>query len=171
MRMSQCGPTAKDILQTYSEQELSELFWTYGQERHARFFAKIIKEDIKDLHATTDLAQLIYRVSRKKASRAHTIHPATRVFQALRIAVNQELEILFRALPKMIAALEPGGILIVISFQSLEDGIVKRAMRACCSTLYTCSKKPLIPSDLEIDENPRARSAKLRWIQRCKDQL
>ncbi|ETZ04924.1 MULTISPECIES: 16S rRNA (cytosine(1402)-N(4))-methyltransferase RsmH [Holospora] len=166
MRMSKSGITAKDILKNASEKELSNIFWTYGQERRARYFAKIIKNHKGPLETTTDLAQCICNALgiRKKT---FDLHPATRVFQALRIVVNRELEVLFQTLPKAISSLAPFGILIVISFHSLEDGIVKRAIQACSKDQYRFSKKPIIPTDLEIKENPRSRSAKLRWVQRC----
>ena len=167
MRMGQQGPTALDLIRGLSERALSDMLWNYGQERRSRFFAKMIKEHASRIHTTTDLAQLICRAS-GAAGRAMGIHPATRVFQALRIAVNRELDVLTDALPRMIEALEPGGILAVISFHSLEDGIVKRAMKGVCRNTYHCTKKPILPKEEEIFRNPRARSAKLRWIQRYK---
>lgn len=167
MRMGQDGPTALDLIQSVSERALNDILWNYGQERRARSFAKIMKEHASRLQTTTDLAQLICRAS-GPSGREMRIHPATRVFQALRIAVNRELDVLIEALPRMIDALEPGGVLVVISFHSLEDGTVKRAMKSACRQTYQCTKKPILPGEEEIHRNPRARSAKMRWIQRYK---
>ncbi|ETZ07124.1 ribosomal RNA small subunit methyltransferase H [Holospora obtusa F1] len=165
MRMSKTGLSAKDLLKNTSEKELSHIFWTYGQERRARYFAKVIKQYKGPLETTTDLATCICN-SLGIRRKTFGFHPATRIFQALRIVVNQELEVLSQTLPKAISALAPFGILIVISFHSLEDGIVKRAIQSCPKEAFRFSKKPLVPSNLEIKQNPRARSAKMRWIQR-----
>ncbi len=165
MRMSQDGPTALDLIRSLSERALNDILWNYGQERRARSFAKIMKEHASRLQTTTDLAQLICRAS-GPSGREMRIHPATRVFQALRIAVNREIDVLTKTLPRMIDALEPGGVLVVISFHSLEDGAVKRAMKSACRQTYQCTKKPILPGEEEIHRNPRARSGKMRWIQR-----
>ena len=170
MRMSQSGPTARDLLKYTSEKELSHIFWTYGQERRARYLAKVVKRYQDSLETTTDLAQLVCQALGIEHT-SFAIHPATRIFQALRIVVNQELEVLYQTLPQAIGALAPLGILIVISFHSLEDGIVKRAMQACPKNHYHTSKKPIVPSLSEVKKNPRVRSSKLRWIQRCESCL
>ncbi|PPE04001.1 16S rRNA (cytosine(1402)-N(4))-methyltransferase RsmH [Holospora curviuscula] len=166
MRMSQSGLSAKDLIKNASEKELSHIFWTYGQERRAHYLARVIKNHKGSLETTTDLAQLLCHALGIR-HKTFSLHPATRVFQALRIVVNQELEEVYKTLPRAIEALAPLGILIVISFHSLEDGIVKRAIQACPKEYYRYCKKPIVPSALEVKKNPRARSAKLRWVQRC----
>lgn len=155
--------TAETIINTYSEAELSDLFKRYGEEPFARRIAKTIVQN-RPLKQTTDLAELIAKVVRRKN---HKIHPATRVFQALRIAVNNELEQLEKALPIWFDLLKPGGRLAVISFHSLEDRIVKRALKEVSSghydaTMQLLTKTPVSASPEETAINPRARSAKLR---------
>lgn len=151
MRMNpSVGPTAADLINAASEKELANLFWRLGGERASRLIAKAVIA-ARPLRTTNQLAVIILRVRRK--SKTDRTHPATRVFQALRIAVNDELASLEAALPQAVELLEPGGRLVVISFHSLEDRIVKKFM-----------KKSLLirPNEQEITANPRARSAKMR---------
>lgn len=155
--------TAKDILQTYSQEEIAEVLWKYGDERLSRPIARKIVETRKKrpLQNTEQLAQLVCSVYRK---RTHT-HPATRTFQALRIEVNQELELLEKGLDQAFHALNPGGRLIVISFHSGEDRIVKNKFRFYQKELKKfelLTKKPSTPSLEEVHQNPRSRSARLR---------
>lgn len=143
--------TAADLINAGSEKELANLFFKYGEERASRKIAKAIVEakKISKVETADQLSHIILKV-RGKSGRTH---PATRVFQALRIAVNDELDSLEKALPQAMELLKPGGKLAVISFHSLEDRIVKNFMK----------KSELIrPTEEEIDENPRARSGKLR---------
>jgi len=155
--------TAEAIINTYSEDNLYGLFKKYGEEPFARSIAKAIVLN-RPLKQTTELANLIAKVVRWKS---HKIHPATRVFQALRIVVNDELEQLGKALPIWIQLLKPGGRLVIISFHSLEDRIVKHALKEVSDGRYDAIlrpliKTPIIASPKEIAINPRARSAKLR---------
>jgi len=180
MRFDKRSPvTAEMILERFSERRLTTIFREYGEERYSKKYARIIKENLP-IETTRQLAELIERYAprdnRKKRKR---IHPATKVFQALRIEVNQELEVLKDALQQAISVLEPGGRLIVISYHSLEDRIVKNIIRdatrecICPPEILRCScnhkaelkiitKKPIVPTDKEIEENPRSRSAKMR---------
>jgi 16S rRNA (cytosine1402-N4)-methyltransferase len=164
MRMNrQQALTAADIINSWEEAKLADIFFTYGEERLSRRIARRIVEK-RPFQTTTELADAIaYAVP--KAYRYGRIHPATRVFQALRIVVNQELAVLETFLKKAPFWLKPGGRLGVISFHSLEDRIVKYAFRES-SELVVMTKKPIQPTDAEIDENPRSRSAKLRIAER-----
>jgi 16S rRNA (cytosine1402-N4)-methyltransferase len=183
MRMDQSqGLTAADIVNRADAKELARMFMEYGEERRARAIATaIVKEREQHLmRTTTQLATLIERVSPR---RGRATHPATRVFQALRIAVNGELENLRIGLAEAAELLNPGGRLVVISFHSLEDRIVKRFFRQmskeciCPPRLPACvcghkrtfrvlTRKPVVPSETEIQQNPRARSAKLRAVEK-----
>jgi 16S rRNA (cytosine1402-N4)-methyltransferase len=172
--------TAADIVNDYSESELADILRKFGEEPKARRIAgAMVRQRSKNrIRTTTELADLVCR-SAARPSRRSRIHPATRTFQALRIAVNSELENLKTALDDGISALTPGGRICVISFHSLEDRIVKRTFarlaRGCVCPpempACTCGKKPLLrvltskpirPSDEEVAANPRSRSAKLR---------
>ena len=166
MRMSrQLGATARDVLRTASVEELARIFRVYGEERRARAIAREIDRARRAavIDTTTQLARLVERVLGPKRG---PTHPATRVFQALRIYVNNELENLQRGLDVATRFLRSGGRIAVISFHSLEDRIVKWFFieRARCETpsLRIVTRKPIMPTDEEIAENPRARSAKLR---------
>ncbi len=171
--------TAEEIVNTFEEKELAEIIFRYGEDRNAKRIARAIVAN-RPLRTTRELAALIERISPRKGSR---IHPATRVFQALRIVVNDELATLEKTLPQATAALRSGGRCAVISFHSLEDRIVKNFFRAQSSerinppyekayeterraTLRLVYKKPIVPSAEEIKENPRARSAKLRVVEK-----
>jgi len=167
--------TADDLVNKLSERELADLIYRYGEERDSRRIARAIVK-ARPLHSTRDLVLAIESVSPRRGDR---LHPATRTFQALRIAVNEELASIEAVLPQAVAALRSGGRLAVISFHSLEDRIVKDFMREQSrdlvnppyeriyeterkATLKEVNRKPITPSDEEIQNNPRARSAKLR---------
>jgi len=169
MRMDQSqGASARDLINGLAENELTFLFTKLGEERFARVIARrIVEERKKGLITTThQLAKII--ISARKPSKFEKVHPATRVFQALRIAVNDELNSLREALPPSFSSLEKGGRLVVISFHSLEDRIVKNYFRdleadGLAKSLF---KKPLGPSEEEVENNPRSRSAKLRAVEK-----
>jgi 16S rRNA (cytosine1402-N4)-methyltransferase len=183
MRMDERAvQTAADLVNQLPETELANLIYRYGEERHSRRIARAIVRS-RPLRRTSELAQVVAQAARFRKGRGRAkIHPATRTFQALRIAVNDELGALERTLPQAIAWLKPGGRLAVISFHSLEDRIVKRFFqqesRDCIcppdqlsctcrhkATIRIITKKPIIPSSVELDANPRARSAKLRVVE------
>jgi 16S rRNA (cytosine1402-N4)-methyltransferase len=154
------GLPASALVQRLHERELADLFWRYGEERHSRRIARKIVAVRQKLPILTtgQLAELIRDcVPRGKSG----IDPATRVFQALRIAVNDELGALERLLEQLPACLKPGGRALTISFHSLEDRLVKRAFRNR-DVYEELTRKPLTASDDETASNPRARSAKLR---------
>jgi 16S rRNA (cytosine1402-N4)-methyltransferase len=157
--------TAADLLNITPEAELNRLFWELGEERWARRIARRIVQVRRQtpLTTTAQLVDLIKHVVPAKTAFGR-IHPATRVFQALRIAVNQELDKLAAFIPQAITALESQGRLLIISYHSLEDRIVKRAFLQAeqSGQLQRLTKKPLVPQRDEIRRNPSARSAKLR---------
>jgi 16S rRNA (cytosine1402-N4)-methyltransferase len=157
--------TAADLLNTTTEAELSRLFWELGQERWARRISRRVVQVRRHtpFATTAQLVDLIRQTVPAKAAFGR-IHPATRIFQALRIAVNQELEKLSDFIPHAITALEPQGRLVIISYHSLEDRIVKRAFLHAekAGLVRRVTKKPVIPQKEEILSNPSARSAKLR---------
>ncbi|WP_339383312.1 16S rRNA (cytosine(1402)-N(4))-methyltransferase RsmH [Oculatella sp. LEGE 06141] len=163
MRMNQHQPlTAAEIVNHWDETKLATIFFTYGEERLSRRIARRIVER-RPFQTTTELAEAIaYSVPPKY--RYGRIHPATRVFQALRIAVNQELEVLEQFLKTAPNWLKPGGRIAIISFHSLEDRIVKHTLRQQ-PELTVLTKKPILPTDDEIQRNGRSRSAKLRIAQ------
>lgn len=173
------GLTASDIVNSFSEQELAKLIERYGEERHSRRIARHIVQN-RPIATTVELARLVEQVLGGKRAK---IHPATRTFMALRIAVNSELQNLELALKQTPNLLRPGGRLTVISYHSLEDRIVKHFMRYAASsclcppgtvicrcghvpTLKLISRKVIKPTSLEIESNPRSRSAKLRIAER-----
>jgi 16S rRNA (cytosine1402-N4)-methyltransferase len=172
------GQSAADLVNTLSEAELSKLLWRYGEERQARRIARVIVAE-RPLVTTGQLADLVARV----VGRREKIHPATRTFQALRIAVNEELDALEQALPQARDLLRPGGRVAVIAFHSLEDRLVKHFYRqeardCVCppelpvcqcrhkATLRVLTSKPVRPTAGEIARNPRSRSARLRIAER-----
>lgn len=183
MRMDPtAGQTAADLVNYLPEKELADLLYQYGEERQSRRIARAIVK-ARPIRRTRELAQVIAGAvgGRREGSKGR-IHPATRSFQALRIAVNDELAALERALPQAITWLQPGGRLAVISFHSLEDRIIKQYFRqesqdcicppqqpvCTCrhkATIDIITKRPITPSLQEIAENPRARSAKLRVVE------
>jgi 16S rRNA (cytosine1402-N4)-methyltransferase len=167
--------TAADLVNKRSERELADLIYRYGEERNSRKIARAIVK-ARPLHTTRELVAVIESVSPRRGDR---IHPATKTFQALRIAVNEELASIEEVLPQAVASLRGGGRLAVISFHSLEDRIIKGFFREQSkdlvnppyeriyeverkATLKEVNRKPITPSEDEIKNNPRARSAKLR---------
>jgi len=160
------GQPAWKLLEQIEERALANLIYEFGEERYSRRIARAIVERRADdpVRAARDLAELVRRAIPRGKS-PERIDPATRTFQALRIAVNHELEALAAALERFPAVLRPGGRVAVISFHSLEDRIVKQAFRDNPS-YEPLTKRPILPSDREIAANPRARSAKLRVAQR-----
>jgi 16S rRNA (cytosine1402-N4)-methyltransferase len=169
MRMDpRAGESAADFLARAGEKDIADVLWTLGEERNSRAIARaiVVARKAGPLTGTLQLAELILSVHRGPRQK---IHPATRSFQALRLHVNQELEQLASALAQAIAVLAPAGRLVVISFHSLEDRIVKRFMRDAARgdapTLALVGKKQFA-ADAEIAANPRARSAVLRVAER-----
>lgn len=166
MRMSPyLQVTAADLVNGLNSKELEELFDKYGEEKFARLIARAIveKRAEKPFSRTQELVGVIQK-ARPRGVKDHT-HPAARVFQALRIAVNDELNSLESALPQAVAILKPGGRLVVISFHSLEDRIVKNFVKSS-KDLKSMTEKPLTANDEEVANNPRARSAKMRVAER-----
>ena len=168
MRMNpHAGKSAYEVLATARERELADIFFEYGEERSARRIARSIVErrSIGALPTTTtDFAKLVAGAVHRPGHRER-IHPATRVFQALRIAVNDELDALRDGLDSAVGRLRGAGRVVAISFHSLEDRIVKRKFRED-SRLNVLTKKPVTPDEGECEENPRARSAKMRAAER-----
>jgi 16S rRNA (cytosine1402-N4)-methyltransferase len=174
------GESAADLVNTLPEQELARIISAYGEDRNAWRIARQIVES-RPFSSTRALAETIARIGAVRRE-ANAIHPATRTFQALRIAVNGELAEVEAALPRLLDVLKPGGRLAVISFHSLEDRIVKRFIKEASGTLpqwtraelrmgveqearpvmRELTRKPVVPDREEMDRNPRARSAKLR---------
>jgi len=158
------GETAADLVNRLSEKSLADVFWEYGEERHSRRVARKIVERRKTklFASTADLADVV----RSCVPRAGGIDPATRVFQALRIAVNDELGVLDRLLASLPRVVKTGGRVGIISFHSLEDRRVKQAFRTV-NVWQPVTKKPVEAGNEELARNPRARSAKLRVAIRC----
>jgi 16S rRNA (cytosine1402-N4)-methyltransferase len=171
--------TAADLVNKYSERELADLIYQYGEERDSRKIARAIVR-ARPIDTTRELVAVIESVSPRRGNR---VHPATRTFQALRIAVNEELASIEEVLPQAVTALRGGGRLAIISFHSLEDRIVKDFFREQSkdrvnppyeriyeverkATLKEVNRKPITPSEDEIKNNPRARSAKLRIVEK-----
>ncbi len=164
------GLTAADVVNGWREEDLARIFWELGEERRSRQIARAIAEErrLHPIRTTTELAGIVARAS-GSAGRGQRIHPATRVFQALRMTVNDELEALREGLDAAWRLLGEGGRLAVISFHSIEDREVKRRFLAWAREEKTGTlvmKKPLGPSREEARRNPRARSAKLRAIEK-----
>jgi 16S rRNA (cytosine1402-N4)-methyltransferase len=180
MRFDPSQPvSAEDIVNNSSEADLADVIWRYGEDRDARRIARLIVQE-RPFHSTHELASAI---SRRIRHQPGAIHPATRTFQALRIAVNHELEGLELFLPQAVDALKSGGRLAVISFHSLEDRIVKQYFRTesrdcicppgqpVCTcghkaSLIEVNRRPITAEQEEVDHNIRARSAKLRVIEK-----
>jgi 16S rRNA (cytosine1402-N4)-methyltransferase len=186
MRMdgTSTGLTAADVVNGYSEKELAEIIKAYGEERWASRIAKFIaaRRAEKAFESTDELTEVI-KAAIPAAARRDGPHPAKRTFQAIRIEVNSELSLLPKAVTDFIDELRPGGRLVVITFHSLEDRIVKQVFEKrenpceCPKDLPVCvcgkvsdvkrvGRKPLIASEEELEINPRARSAKLRIIEK-----
>jgi 16S rRNA (cytosine1402-N4)-methyltransferase len=181
MRMGRNGPTAADVVAKASEADLANIIYIFGEERRSRGVARAIVAARKEtpIATTRALADIVSRVVRSKPGE---IHPATRTFQALRIFVNEELDELHQALSAAEHMLKPGGRLVVVSFHSLEDRIVKNFLVERSSagggsrhlpekvqaapSFVSLTKRPVTPDDAEISANPRARSAKLRAAER-----
>ena len=178
------GPTAQEVLMSASKEELEQILWRYGEERWGRRIARFIVEEREKapIKTTSDLVRVIKKAV-PRGAREDGPHPARRSFQALRIHVNRELEILEQAICDMVDVLAPRGILAVIGFHSLEDRIVKDTFKklatgcVCPKHLPVCAcgrtalgkvltPKPIQPGAKEIEDNPRSRSAKLRAFQK-----
>ncbi len=160
------GISAADLLAKIDEKELADIIYQFGEERFSRRIARAIVERRRHSPVRTaeELAELVHRCV--PGGKIHgRIDSATRTFQALRIAVNNELDHLKTAIERLPECLAPGGRLLIISFHSLEDRIVKHAMREC-DRLQVLTKKPILPNDAETYKNPRSRSAKLRVAER-----
>lgn len=162
------GMTAMDVLNKFSEKDLAEIFWKYGEERFSRRIAEKIIEERKrqPIKTTFDLVEVIKKTVPKSYERGR-LHPATRVFQALRIFVNQELENLETLLKNIAQIIKSKGRIAIISFHSLEDRLVKNYFRELKKQgkALILTKKPITAKRDEIFNNPRSRSAKLRVIQ------
>ena len=172
---SETGQSAAELVNNLSEEELTDILREYGEERKARRIARAIVK-ARPLQTTSELAELVAKAVGRPQER---IHPATRTFQALRIAVNKELENIKLVLPQAMAALKPGGRMAIISFHSLEDRIVKRFIQQYSRPpvvnpdlppseeewqpgLKEITRKPIVANEEEVQQNPRSRSAKLR---------
>lgn len=173
------GPTAADLVNNLSEEDLADILYHYGEENQSRRIARAIVE-ARPIRRTRELVEVIKEAVGRRRGR---LHPATLTFQALRIAVNEELDAVRAALPQAVELLAPGGRLAVIAFHSLEDRIVKRFMRReskdciCPRELPICTcnhrasldvmtRKPIRPTEEEVEENPPSRSARLRIAER-----
>lgn len=157
--------TAAEVINHWDEKQLADIFFKYGEERLSRRIARQIVEQ-RPFETTTQLADAIARCVPRQY-RYGRIHPATRVFQALRIVVNEELTSLETFLNRAPNWLVPGGRIVIISFHSLEDRLVKHGLRAS-PLLRVLTKKPIIPQTDELEQNPRSRSAKLRIAERSR---
>ncbi len=181
MRMDETSSfSAWDVVNKYSEKELEDIIWNYGEDRWARRIAKFIVEERKEkpIDTTLQLVSVIKKAIPKDV-RKDGHHPAKKTFQAIRIEVNRELDVLIKSIPNMVNLLNPGGRLAIITFHSLEDRIVKEGFKElyldciCPPHLPQCvcdktreieiiTRKPIVPTEEEIMKNPRSRSAKLR---------
>ena len=180
MRMGGDAVSAADIVNEYSEEDLARILRDYGEERYARRVARgiVTRRAWKPFRTTGELMQVVVAAI-PGGGRGQDIHPATRSFQGIRIQANRELEAIERAIPVAVDALKPGGVIVVISFHSLEDRLIKTMFRrlsgkcecpprmpgCVCGakeTVRILTRKPIIPSAEEIANNPRSRSSKLR---------
>ncbi len=181
MRMSGEGISAKDIINTYKLEELTKIFYDYGEEKLSKVIAKKIVENKNNINTTLDLVEIIKNAV--GANYFYKNHPERKIFQALRIEVNNELNILEEILPKAINILKKGGLLAVITFHSKEDRIVKNIFRKYSEVdemlkgekdipdnykplIKLVNKKPIVASEKELLENSRSASAKLRIVER-----
>ena len=186
MRMDHTAAlTAREVVNTWSQEELRRVLYEYGEERYAPAIARAIVKarEARPVETTLELADIVRSAMPPSALREKQ-HPAKRTFQAIRIAVNGELDVLPPMLKAAVERLNPGGRLAVITFHSLEDRIVKQTMRdmargcTCPREFPVCvcgkkpkirlvTRKPVVPGEAELRENPRARSAKLRTAEKC----
>lgn len=161
--------TAKDIVNTWEEETIANIIYGFGEEKYSRKIAKaiVLARQEKSIETTFDLVEIIDKAVGKNY-RGMKIHPATRTFQALRIATNSELTNLEKVLEKGFDCLKSGGRISVITFHSLEDRIVKKAFVSLKEkgVGIIVNKKPIVPSEEELKENPRARSSKLRLLEK-----
>lgn len=181
MRMSSKGKSAKDVIMNYSLEDLTKIFYRYGEEKHSGSIAKKVHAEAENIHTTFDLCDIIK--ASVGANYYYKEHPERKIFQALRIEVNEELTVLEKVLPAAIEMLKPKGRLCVITFHSLEDRIVKNIFREASEIdgivkglpvipdeykplIKLINKSPIIPTEKELSENSRSRSAKLRVIER-----
>lgn len=181
MRMSSEGMSAKDIIDSYSEDALTNIFFKYGEEKLSKVIARNIKKRHQEINTTLELVEVIK--SSTGANYFYKNHPERKIFQALRIEVNNELKVLEKVLPNAINLLKKGGRICVITFHSLEDRIVKNIFREASEVdelvkglvevpeaykpkIKLINKKPILPGEKELEENSRSRSAKLRVIER-----
>lgn len=182
MRMNRSNPlSAYEVVNEYSEEDLSRIIYTYGEERYSRRIARLIceKRTEKPIETTGDLVEIIKKAYPSRAEK----HPAKKTFQAIRIEVNRELEVLEKAITKAFNMLKPGGRLAIITFHSLEDRLVKNMFRDLCTgckcppelPICVCNekpkgklvtRKPIIPNEKELKFNNRAHSSKLRVIEK-----
>jgi 16S rRNA (cytosine1402-N4)-methyltransferase len=173
--------TAAELVNTLSAKDLADIFYQYGEEKRSRQIAKAIIEQ-RPIETTQQLANIVQKTVPFQRGKGKKIHPATQVFQALRIAVNHELDAVEQILPIAVDLLRPGGRLAVITFHSLEDRIVKKAFKEMATEIIAppgmasieekeaiiklVNRKPIIADDSEIKLNPRSRSAKLRVVEK-----
>lgn len=186
MRMDQTKEfSAKDLINSYSKEELVQIFFQYGEEKKSRLIAEtiILEREKKEITTTLELVQIIMHAV--GANYFYKTHPERKIFQAIRIEVNQELSVLKSVLPDAISLLKKGGRMSVITFHSLEDRIIKQTFKQCSEIdsmvkglpviperylpeIKLINTKPILPSSEELAENPRSKSAKLRVIERIK---
>lgn len=178
---SDAGETAEDLVNRLAADELANLFFRYGEERHSRRIAREIARQ-RPIASTRKLAEVVAGAFPAQAKRVSRVHPATRVFQALRIAVNKELDAVEQVMPIAVDLLRPGGRLAIITFHSLEDRLVKQAFKRLSTSVVAppgmasieerrasarlVNRKPVKPDPAEVSANPRSRSAKLRVVER-----
>lgn len=174
MRMDYGNPdvaTASDILNEYDEEDIANIIFKYGEEHYSRRIAKAVveKREVEPITRTKQLEDIVFHAYPKHL-RHRKIHPATKTFQSLRIYVNRELDVLENTIDSLFNLLAVGGVLEVISFHSLEDRIAKHKFKEIFqtdkNTAKILTKKPILPSEKELSENSRSRSAKLRVIQK-----
>lgn len=183
MRFDAAGknPTAHELVNSLSEKDLADLLFHYGEEKRSRRIARLIVQH-RPIHTTRQLAEIVVQALPRPRHQSRKTHPATKVFQALRIAVNQELDNVEKVLPIAVDLLRPGGRLAVIAFHSLEDRIVKQTFKEMAAAfapppgmasipakearVKLVNRKPIIADAEEISDNPRSRSAKLRVVEK-----
>ena len=178
---SDAGETAEDLVDRLAADELANLFFRYGEEHYSRRIAREIARR-RPIASTRKLAEVVADALPAQAKRASRVHPATKVFQALRIAVNKELDAVEQVIPIAVDLLRPGGRLAIITFHSLEDRLVKQTFKRLSTSVVAppgmasieerrasaklVNRKPVRPDPAEVSANPRSRSAKLRVVER-----